>query len=133
LFHSVYATERYRHALLKEEDRPRLVAVIGAWAEEMVRLFAVMDRGRFLADARGCVDSVIDRRSGQRMHLDPASVKILCHVLAANWIEQRERIGTRAQDEAGAYLPLARHLNAEAARHLRRVATTSAGLGVAVD
>jgi hypothetical protein len=123
LFHSVYATDHYRLALLNEQDRPRLVAVIGARAEELVHLFAIMDRQRFLADATGPVESVLDRRSSQRRHVGPAATNALCHILAANWVEQHERVGTRDREQADAYLPLARHLNSDATRHLTRVAS----------
>lgn len=44
MFHSIYSTEKFRHASLSIDERPRLQAVIGEKSERLVHLFAIVTR-----------------------------------------------------------------------------------------
>jgi hypothetical protein len=46
MFHSIYSTEKFHHALLSLTERSRLQSAIGREAEHLVYLFAALERGR---------------------------------------------------------------------------------------
>jgi aspartate beta-hydroxylase len=59
MFHSIYSTEKFRHATLPLTERARLQSIIGDQAERLVYLFSVLPRQQLLefADSSSCLSS----------------------------------------------------------------------------
>lgn len=102
LFHSVYGTETYPDASVPTERRDRLRELIGARAEGLVWIFCDMALDSFtlalMQDGHG-PRTIVSRRSGVTYELDYSVFRDLCHLAAANLIEQRDRIQADRQQE----------------------------------
>lgn len=99
LFHSVYGTESFDVVTIDPTDRAEVRALAGEDAEELVYLFAAMTRESF--EAAICdAESHRLRDRFQDSDLDvPHSVFVdLCNLSAANWLEQRPRLGAPYAD-----------------------------------
>jgi taurine dioxygenase len=86
LFHSVYGTEQFPSPLVDVMGRERLRAELGARAEELVHLFFLMNRDDFYEGR------VVDRFDRGVVPVSPETFRDLCHLLAANWLEQGPRL-----------------------------------------
>jgi len=102
MFHSIYSTEKYRHATLPMSERGRLREVIGEEAERLVYLFAALPAATLLAAAeagkqlRPCGSIELPCHWHQ-----PASVRVskvdFAHLIAihiANRLEQSTKPAT---------------------------------------
>ncbi len=85
LFHSLYGTDRFGRALLDKSERARLRGQIGDTAEALVYLFSRLRREDLY---RG---RVIDRESCEVLDASESTIDALCHLSAANWLEQAAR------------------------------------------
>lgn len=88
LFHSVYGTRAFRHAIAAMREREAVRACIGGSAEQMVWAFAVLPRPRLFEDAlakgeHGWSDAV--EGTLPRAYLESALLQIEC----ANLLEQK--------------------------------------------
>jgi hypothetical protein len=92
LFHSVYGTELFPLASIDPGDRARVRARIGAEAEALVHLYAVMVRRSLHATLRaGPPYRVVDRRTGAALPLDARQLADLLTLDLANRVEQLPR------------------------------------------
>ena len=93
LFHSVYGTESFPVVSVPLAERERVREVIGAEAEQLAYLFSAMTRESFEANLRHDGDySVFDRVAGARVDISARTLRHLCNLSAANWLEQRPRL-----------------------------------------
>src|ERR1700722_8042453 len=96
LFHSVYSTEQFKHAVLPMTERPRLQRLIGPRTERIVYLFSVLRR-KDLFDSCSSVSpdgyaelpSFWDERVTNRVSGSEAAQVVLLHM--ANRLEQAQK------------------------------------------
>ena len=91
LFHSVYGTESYQAQTIPDTLRPQVVALIGAEAERLARLFGVMNKASFYALLVAGEGRMLHRQTGEEIPLSREDVSDLCDMVVANWLEQRPR------------------------------------------
>lgn len=120
LFHSLYGTEAYPTALVAAGHRARLRALIGTPAEELVWTFCDMSLEYFtlaLTQAGESPRAIAGQRAGAMHRLDYPSFRDLCHLAAANLIEQHDRIrADRRPDLRNQLTRLAAHVSHSAAQ-----------------
>ncbi|PRQ04331.1 hypothetical protein ENSA5_08620 [Enhygromyxa salina] len=96
LFHSVYGTESYPCTLAPLSARARIRALLGAEAERLAFLFGIMDKRSFYANLPGRERLVLRSRiDDEELELEPGELSDLCHLVVANWLEQRPRVDAR--------------------------------------
>lgn len=95
LFHSIYGTTAYAAACLPPTQRDALRERIGDEAERLTYLFCAMDRKSFLANKSQPAQTrtILDRFQACAVAVTRQDIADLSHLLAANWLEQRERLG----------------------------------------
>lgn len=93
LFHAVYGTAHYHSRSLSQNHRSHLQALIGMESERLCHLFGILDRNSLLEAARwenGNDYSVQHYNGEESCAVDFDTIKHLCAISAANWIEQRD-------------------------------------------
>jgi hypothetical protein len=111
LFHSVYGTESFQHVTVDGADRDTVRSIIGHDAERLVYLFSVMTGESFDAAIHDGPIHRLERRDGSGpIDVEHPVFVELCNLSAANWMEQRPRLGEPyadlGRDRYGAMLPL---------------------------
>jgi hypothetical protein len=111
LFHSVYGTESFDQAMIARGEREAVRSTIGEESEELVYLFSVMTGQSFEAAIDETATHRINDRIAHRWIDVPHPVFVgLCNLGAANWLEQRPRLGDAyaelGRDRYRAMLPL---------------------------
>lgn len=94
LFHSVYGTESYVERLVGLNLRNDVAKLIGEDAELIAFLFGVMEKETFYDNLRLASKnrSVICRIDGKVLNISERQFIGLCHIILANWFEQRLRL-----------------------------------------
>lgn len=93
LFHSVYGTQSYPLTLAPLSARARVRAVIGPEAERLAFLFGIMDKRSFYANLPARAHPGLSSRlSGEALEIELGELGELCHLVVANWLEQRPRV-----------------------------------------
>lgn len=97
LFHSVYGTESYPNTVVPLNARGPVRAAIGDTAENLAYLFGVMNKASFYAIvvANRTSGEVAHRNTGELLPIDAFQVTGLCHMVVANWLEQRPRVAAQ--------------------------------------
>ena len=94
LFHSVYSTDSFPHALLAPSERPELRALIGQYAEELVFLFATIDKVdlrrklRRLSHLPAAGIELVNHKTGERRRFDRRLIGQLLVILVADHADQ---------------------------------------------
>jgi len=91
LCHAAYGTAGFPLSLLDLADRPRLADVIGAEAEAAVYLYCSCTRDGWQQQLRQPVVTFEDRFTGERFPLDPAGLRSLALITAANELDLTRR------------------------------------------
>ncbi len=93
MFHSIYGTEKFQGFTLPLDRRDEVRALIGDRAEYLAYLNCAMDRASF----DGAIDRkieplpIIDRITGQEVHLTQHDFDDLCRIHLVDWLEQVPR------------------------------------------
>jgi hypothetical protein len=107
LFHSVYGTPSF-DGLIGLEARPEVRRVIGDQAEALAYLFGAMTRATLLPNVgREGPPYVHDRLTGKWVFITREQVADLCHITAANWLEQVPRVAEVRDVTPGPFLRMA--------------------------
>ena len=94
LFHSVYGTESFDVVTIDPAERAAVRALVGDECEELVYLFAAMTRESFeRAIAQAPTHRLRDRFEACDLRVGHDVFVDLCNLSAANWLEQRPRLG----------------------------------------
>jgi hypothetical protein len=94
LFHSVYGTESFAHVTVDAADRETLRSIIGDESERLVYLFSVMTGESFDAAVHERPTHRLEHRNGSgAIDVEHPVFVDLCNLSAANWMEQRPRLG----------------------------------------
>jgi len=94
LFHSVYGTESFDRVTIDRSERHEVRSLIGEESEQIVYLFSVMTGESFEAAIGDAPSHRIHDRIESRWIDVPHPVFVdLCNLSAANWLEQRPRLG----------------------------------------
>jgi hypothetical protein len=94
MFHSVYGTLSFG-GLVDWGARPDVRRAIGDEAERLAYLFSAMTPVTLLHNVdRHGRPYIHDRFTGKWVFIDSTDVQDLCHIMAANWLEQFPRIPT---------------------------------------
>ncbi len=94
LFHSVYSTDSFPHALLCPTERPELRALIGRYAEELVFLFATIDKVdlhrklRRLSHLPAAGIELANHKTGERRRFDRGLIGQFLVILVADRADQ---------------------------------------------
>jgi hypothetical protein len=99
LFHSVYGTESFQVVSVDFTERESVREVIGAEAEEIAYLFSMMTRESF--EANLTLEGryrIRERVTGNWVEISPRTLRHLCNLSAANWLEQRPRLPVELRD-----------------------------------
>lgn len=93
LFHSVYGTEDFGHAVVPATARTPVRELLGARAERLAYVFGTMERDSLYETVRSPGPHAVTRRADHRsIALGRDEVADLCHLVLANWLEQRPRL-----------------------------------------
>ena len=92
LLHSVYGTESYRGTLLPLDLRPKVRELAGDEAETIAYRFGAMEKDSFYTNLWRTDDFRIRNRfTGKDEPLTERALGDLSDLVAANWLEQRDR------------------------------------------
>lgn len=117
LFHSVYGTESFAHETISLSERQLVRSMIGGECEDLVFVFSVMTKESFDATiGENGTHRLEDRIHNEWITIAHRTFRQLCNLSAANWLEQRPRLGhtyaemgrTRYQAMLRLVLPAAR-------------------------
>lgn len=93
LFHSVYGTETFLESAIPISLRHTVIELIGEEAERIAYLFGAMDVESFFAALRdGAPHALKSRFTGEVQPSSPTTFVDLCHIMAANAVEQLPRL-----------------------------------------
>lgn len=93
LFHSVYGTEAFKRALLRDQDRGRVRALIGERAERLTHLYGGMRIESLIATLRPNGGNQIQTRwQAEPVVLDDEDLRAIASIFVANWLEQFSRM-----------------------------------------
>ena len=87
LFHSIYSTSHFPHALISEETREELSTIIGEPAERLAWIFGRLNRLSLTADQESNLFSYIDRLSEDKVALSQGDCSAVLHILIANELD----------------------------------------------
>jgi hypothetical protein len=107
LFHSMYGTSAYRNALIGEEQRDSVRALIGAEAEGLAWLFGSLDHNSLRQMQPGGPTVARAHADGSSVVLHEQQVRDLALISLANAIEQLPRIPEHRRGGAAKYRALA--------------------------
>src|SRR5207302_1519611 len=94
--------------LLEMGTRPEVRRVVGEEAEALAYLFGAMTPATLLANVgRASRPYVHDRFTGKWVFITGEQVTDLCHILAANWLEQVPRVAELRDVTPGPFLRMA--------------------------
>ncbi|MEX1367635.1 MAG: DUF6817 domain-containing protein [Nannocystaceae bacterium] len=93
LFHSVYGTQDFGRAVVPARARASVRELLGARAEQLVYVFGTMERDSLYDTLRSPGPHAVTHRGDHRaIALGGDEVADLCHLVLANWLEQRPRL-----------------------------------------
>ncbi len=101
LFHSIYGTQTFAHALLDRSQRSYVRSVIGATTEHLVFLFSTCDRDSFFANIGATNISLLNKVNGELLEVSPETLSALVEIEVANTLEQiphKKRISPKVMD-----------------------------------
>ena len=96
LMHAAYSTDGFDRALLTLDERPLLVSVIGAEAEQLVYRYGATDRVPFYRQLGQPLVVWTDRFTQGGLTLDPPEVASLVELTVANELDVLEHLGVAA-------------------------------------
>jgi Domain of unknown function (DUF6817) len=115
MFHSIYGTELFQGFKLPVDRRSEIRDLIGDRAERLAYLNCAMDRASF-DRALECGQAryqIVDRLTGEEVHLNQADFDDLCRVHLYDFLEQVAR-AQRWDYRRSAYRRMAERLGADA-------------------
>ena len=94
LYHSVYGTESFSASSLSAGERRTVVRAIGERAENLVYLFGIMNRSSFYRNLFDEKSEFLlkNRLTRKILSVDRNIFVDLCHIVLANWLEQKPRV-----------------------------------------
>ncbi len=87
LFHSVYATQSYKHQSVTYSRRELIRRAIGTRAERLAYLFCVAERSKFFDQSIKSRPRLYNRISGRTVPVAPKSMRALAEIEVANYVE----------------------------------------------
>jgi hypothetical protein len=93
LFHAIYGTAAFPLVRSQPLGRQQLQAVIGARSEALVHLFARISSSSLCEALHGANGPyrLLDREDSSTIMVQLDQFQALCHLVAANWLEQSNR------------------------------------------
>ena len=93
MFHSIYGTERFQGFTLALDRRPEVRSLIGERAERLAYLNCAMDRSSLDRNLEQDTEPIriIDRLTGEEVHLFREDFEDLCRIHLYDWLEQVPR------------------------------------------
>ncbi len=122
MFHSIYGTEKFQGFTLPLERRDEVRTLIGDRAEHLAYLNCAMNRASFdrAVDREAEPYRIIDRITGDQLHLSQHDFDDLCRVHLVDWLEQVPR--SREWDyRRAAYRKMAQRLGGQAEEYCERI------------
>jgi (p)ppGpp synthase/HD superfamily hydrolase len=101
LFHSIYGTQTFAHALLDRSQRSYVRSTVGATTEHLVFLFSVCDRDSFFENIDTKNISLLNKVDGELVEVTPQTLSALVEIEVANTLEQiphKKRISLEVMD-----------------------------------